>query len=317
MLGTAPCAAAPCGSMLRTRDGGRSWAPVPAPRAQVGALGSARNGGLDLLRFADRRDGWAAGSSLFATHDGGATWHAIRLIPPALAISSLETSGGYVYAIANGCRLHYPGNCLPASALYAAAVGSDHWTRVTSPVPYPQDMTRVVVHGANWFVPTVDGILRGRGLTALSTRPNPCPEVAGADVRPAPDLAVGDTDHLDSLCHVGGAGGSTTWQLYGTTDGGRSWARAGAGHWEPSGVYGLADNGHGVLLVAAASGGSEIVRSTDDGTSLTYATVATPSGGFTWSDLGFTTTTQAVAVLPAHGLYLSHDSGRTWARVAF
>ena len=32
VLGTAPCGSPPCTSVLRTRDGGRSWRGIPAPR---------------------------------------------------------------------------------------------------------------------------------------------------------------------------------------------------------------------------------------------------------------------------------------------
>jgi hypothetical protein len=42
-LGTAPCASAPCTSILRTTDGGLSWAGIPAPRAPLaGSAGSIR-----------------------------------------------------------------------------------------------------------------------------------------------------------------------------------------------------------------------------------------------------------------------------------
>jgi hypothetical protein len=36
-----------------------------------------------------------------------------------------------------------------------------------------------------------------------------------------------------------------------------------------------------------------------------------------WSDMGFTTTTQAIAVLRNHVFYISHDAGATWTRVRF
>jgi photosystem II stability/assembly factor-like uncharacterized protein len=135
--------------------------------------------------------------------------------------------------------------------------------------------------------------------------------------RGAPLLAVADTQHLDALCPSDGAMGSERVQLYGSTDAGRSWRKAGGTHLVPSDVNGLADNGHGVLLVSAASGTSSILRSTDDGRSLPEARVSVPSGGYPWADLCFTTSTQATVTLPGHGFYVSRDAGRTWSRVAF
>lgn len=66
-----------------------------------------------------------------------------------------------------------------------------------------------------------------------------------------------------------------------------------------------------------ASGGSEILRSTDDGATLTNAAIKTPSGGIGWSDLGFTTSTHSVAVLQHTALYLSRDAGRSWTSAHF
>ena len=86
---------------------------------------------------------------------------------------------------------------------------------------------------------------------------------------------------------------------------------------QASGLYGLADNARGVLLVATASGGSELLRSTDDGTTLANAAIKTPSGGIGWTDLGFTTRTQGIVVLQHTALYLSHDTGNSWNPVHF
>jgi hypothetical protein len=55
VLGTAPCAAAPCTSVLRTRDGGRTWSGIPAPRVRLGDGLPAE--GASELRFADARNG--------------------------------------------------------------------------------------------------------------------------------------------------------------------------------------------------------------------------------------------------------------------
>src|SRR6185437_9438030 len=113
-----------------------------------------------------------------------------------------------------------------------------------------------------------------------------------------------------------GAGGSARYQLYGSTDGGRHWRPAGAARILPSDLTGLADNGSGVLLVACASGASELYRSTDDGGTLP-SVLQSDSGGLPWADLGFTTAQQAVVVQVNAAMFLSRDGGKSWTRVNF
>ena len=144
---------------------------------------------------------------------------------------------------------------------------------------------------------------------------NPClAESVGGFATPT--LAVTDARHLDAICVSGGGAGSETQQLYGTSDGGRHWIKAGSARREPSGLYGLADNGRGVLLAAVASGDDGILRTADDGATMSKVKTV-DAGGLPWADLGFTTSTQAVAVLVHRAMYLSHDAGKTWTQVRF
>lgn len=81
--------------MLRTRDGGRTWVGIPAPRAAAPAV----------IRFADARNGWALTGDLqgrattrrrlYSTHDGGAHWH--RVSWGAGAPSAVAAARGTVY----------------------------------------------------------------------------------------------------------------------------------------------------------------------------------------------------------------------------
>src|SRR5580658_1050206 len=79
VLGSAPCTHKPCTSIVRTTDGGRHWAGIPAPRFELATFAGTR--GLDRLRFADASDGFAFGSQLWATHNGGASWHRVTAVP--------------------------------------------------------------------------------------------------------------------------------------------------------------------------------------------------------------------------------------------
>ena len=116
------------------------------------------------------------------------------------------------------------------------------------------------------------------------------------------------------MCVLQGVAGTVQFQPYGTTDAGRHWAKAGGTHFAPSGLDVADDNGSGVLLLAASAGDSVLLRTTNDGGSFGEPlTVARASEG--WSDVGFTTAKQAIAVLPGQGLYLSHDAGDAWAKI--
>src|SRR5689334_22044197 len=39
LLGTAPCSTKPCTSIVHTTDGGKTWAGIPAPKAELEANG--------------------------------------------------------------------------------------------------------------------------------------------------------------------------------------------------------------------------------------------------------------------------------------
>ncbi len=77
VLGTAPCAHAPCTSIVRTLDRGASWAGMPAPIVPLGGpddfTGQAAAWGI---RFASPRQGFVFGNGLWATTDGGEHWSA-------------------------------------------------------------------------------------------------------------------------------------------------------------------------------------------------------------------------------------------------
>ncbi len=315
MLGSAPCAKAPCGSVVRTTDGGGRWQGVPAPKATVSAEARLPAGGVDILRFADRSDGWAAGRGIYVTHDGGATWRLVHVGPSTGTVRSLETGGGWVYALIQGCPPSGEGSCPKSAQVYAAKVGSDTWTPVSTTLRGPISQL-LVVHGSSWYLGTQAGILRASGTSRATRSPNPCSTNLGQGDPPL--VAVADAQHLDALCASNGTAGGTEVQLYGSTDSGQDWKKAGGLHrMVPDQLTGMVDNGHGVLLISTASGGSYLLRSTDDGRTLSRAAVSAPTGGFPWADLGFSTASQAAVTLPGHGVYLSHDTGRSWSPVRF
>lgn len=76
----ADCFQEDCPATIRmTQDGGRTWVETSAPLVEANSYRSSVRDSNDFvlvnaLRFATRVDGWAFGSSLFSTHDGGLTW---------------------------------------------------------------------------------------------------------------------------------------------------------------------------------------------------------------------------------------------------
>ncbi|HEX3976964.1 MAG TPA: hypothetical protein VHW96_11930 [Solirubrobacteraceae bacterium] len=111
LLGSAPCSTPPCTSILRTDNGGDSFAGTPAPRTTQ----------VSQLRFANAADGFAYDSQLWVTHDAGASWHQVRL---GGAVTELATAGGFAYAVV---RYGHNG----AGRLERAPLGSDTWTTLT------------------------------------------------------------------------------------------------------------------------------------------------------------------------------------------
>ena len=128
VLGTSPCAHAPCTSVLTTGNGGASWSAltgVPAPVPNLAASQSAA--GVSEITFANASDGWVFGPALWATTNGGASWHQEKLGGPVI---SLATAGGYAYATVGSCY-QTSSTCSPSVRLERSAVQQDAW----HPVP--------------------------------------------------------------------------------------------------------------------------------------------------------------------------------------
>ncbi len=117
LLGTAPCSRPPCTSIVRTTNGGRSFVGIPAPRTPLAQAGG--RVGVSEVRFADSADGFAYSPDLYATHDGGATWHQIDV---GGSVSDVAISAGEVYAVV---AITGPGT---TSRLLRSPVSRDAWT---------------------------------------------------------------------------------------------------------------------------------------------------------------------------------------------
>lgn len=141
-----------------------------------------------------------------------------------------------------------------------------------------------------------------------------------------PSPVSDDGRHTYLLCTGSGAAGSVDKLVFRVGGSEPEWMRVGSPP-RGGGPEGISAGSDSAVMLAAASGVSELYRSTDAGGS--WQTVLTANdGGAGWADLGFTTASNGVVV---HGpaisngandgrpgqLLLTDDGGRTWHPVGF
>ena len=319
LLGTATCDGQPCATIVRTLDGGATWATIPAPNYSGWPV---RPGsyGVRGIRFANTHDGWVFGGwalgapSLWATHDGGVTWHSVTLpgVGAGTPVMALETGGGRVHVA-------FGANDLGGISIATSPIGTDAWTVSPThvdlgagPVPAPQ----IVLQGSTgWLVEVDRTVIAGARLVngAWTAWQPPCLGLAG----PATLAAASSTD-LVAACDVGVWSTPTGVHLYASANGGASFTEA-ASKVPVFDLQGVAAPSPSVIVVGGSlSGtGSALVRSTDGGA--TWAAVERLNGAGSFSELGFTTPSQGVVIEASADagsqLLMTRDGGLTWTPV--
>jgi len=307
VLGTTrTCAHAPCTSVLRTTNGGRSWVGIPAPKYKLARSGM--SAGLQRLRFANAVDGYAYGSQLWVTHNGGSSWHRVRQVSGY--ITDLEASAGVVYAASTVTRSG-------KQEIYSSPAGRDSWKPVKGlpEAPGTGGLGDITLHGKAGWVILGGGLWETRNGSHWTKAPFACPPHYGIA-----GVGAYSTEQITLLCVGNPGAGSTAKLLFASSDGGVRFTRAGR---PPRGGDGglLAEPSPKHVFVASASGATFIYASTDGGRH--WRTVKKlDDGGLGWNDFGFTTATQGVAVegTPAFGtthLWLTRNAGRSWQAVKF
>jgi photosystem II stability/assembly factor-like uncharacterized protein len=305
VVGTAPCRAAPCTSVIRTVDGGRTWRRIPAPSAPLALTGERT--GVRELRFADPRDGWAFGPDLYATHDGGASWH--KLLLPG-SVSDLESADGVAYAAVVGTRGRV--------RLYRSPAGHDTWSLAAG---VPRNLVaatgQIILNGrAGWL------IIGDRRLFSTTTGArwhqlaSPCPHESLLS------LAAHSDKQVSLLCSVNGGMGMSDKTVYFSHDGGRVFVRAARA--PDLGTTGsLARPDLAMVFLATSAGGhpdSFIYISPNGGRTWGVA-LSGGAAGKPWNDFAFPTPAQGVVIsgtpLTGSALLISRNGGHTWRRVRF
>lgn len=318
VLGTAPCAHAPCTSVARTLDRGASWTARPAPAVPVGAPGQA--GAVWGIRFATPEHGFVFGDGLWETTDGGSRWSRVRT-PNGLVLSLAVVPGRVLVLVAPcppgaGCPRYGFLASRPLSGGVWTAVANAAATRLIDPddLIATQAGTAAAVAGAGVIV-----IRPGQpGRTVHRT---PCPPSAQT-----PSVAVISASDLAILCTGEGYTGHTIKRVYLSDDDGAHWTLAGQP--SPDGDAGtLAATAAGQLAIATESAASWLFYSGTGGAAWRIV-YQHDDGGAGWADLGFTTATGGVVVYgPADSdgnatgrpgqLLLTSDAGLTWRQVRF
>jgi hypothetical protein len=235
------------------------------------------------------------------------------------SVGDLETSAGVVYAavIAQDRTV----------TVYRSRAAGGAWTAVPGlpagvpdPVQAPPiSLGRITLHGtAAWI------ILGGRlyaTQTGLSWVREPVTCAPGYALASA---AAYSTQQVTLLCTGNSGMGQQGKILYSSGDGGASFSLAGTPPLGGDQLELLAEPTAQHIFLATFSAATWLDVSGDGGT--TWSTALTiQDGGVGWSDFGFTTPTQGVAIEgypgnPANGtstMYMTWDAGQTWHQITY
>ena len=314
VLGTAPCAKAPCTSILRTLNRGASWRGLPAPVVPLATLSESTEPAVWGIRFANPSDGFVFGNGLWETTDGGEHWSSAA--SPRGSIESLEVIDGQLLAVVDPCGI----GCAMQATLQRRPLAGGAWQVVATVAGTGVIATRSRVAAV---LDGDDVIVTANGGVSTVTRPGPC-STTGLN---APDwMAVTGPTGLAMMCAGDGAAGIVEKIVFVSDDLGAHWTRTGspARGGDPEGISaGSASQ----LVVAAASGASMLYYSGDGGARWSTAYYE-GDGGLGFNDLGFTTAADGVVVYgPAQSddnaesrpgwLLLTSNGGASWQPVSF
>jgi hypothetical protein len=306
LLGHSACGHRRCLSIVRTTNGGRSFARIPGPRTHDVAQ----------LRFATDRVGYAFGRQLWSTHDGGQRWVRVRV---GGRVSELSTAGGFVFAVVH--REH-------SSWLTRSPIGLDDWQRmhVASGEPVAglwtqADQVLVETESVNFIEHHGHAFRSHVRRLAISTDNGF--RFASAVKLPRAGACEVNANLPAVWVHCASGRRSGTWRS--RDSGMRFLAAGGRAHHRAVGVNATLKLSSRSTFAAASSriavvGARQLYRTTNGGHS--YRPVATPRGIRRWQYLGFTDPSHGIALGMfgrgrAHErLYYTTNGGRSYHLVA-
>lgn len=324
VLGTAPCSTAPCTSIVRSSDGGKTWVGIPAPKAQleeVGATGCSSGACVRGIRFASPEIGYVYGSTgLYLTKDGGQTW-----TKAAGQADAVEAGNGTVIRVSHDTQGCPPGCTFQIST---APIGSTAWqpSKVQGGTVMG-NYVQLVRTGKLAFIQIhanpAGGAEEAHSSLLTSTdngqtwtaHTDPCGTRNGTEAD-GEQLATGDDGSLSILCVPRGAG---TQFVITSLDGGahfRSQRDVTTGQLGDS----LAAASGSTLIVAAENASAyTLYRSTDAGS--TWKQVATAPGPQQGSGapalIGFQNASVGRFATRVGAVLTTTDGGATWSTYTF
>jgi len=296
-----------------TADGGAHWSLMRAPAVWL-ADGRSGPPQVGQVLFADRASGWLYQpytSSIWATHDGGASWREITL--PG-SIHTVAASAHAVYAVAG-------------SQLYSSPSGRDAWVRVSARTRSgPMTGSILAVWGTSaWF---------GGGTYLWTTAGGghwaryPLHSPGTAYGVPYQLAGIAAASSRDVAFLWGSAQGMyhTVMKVQISSSSGRTQAQtltAPPPYGDPV-AFAAAPGRSGVILAAVEAPPADyIYRSASRGNSWATGTIPDTSGGVTLNSLELMSPAAGclVAGNPGYGLpsalLRTANAGQTWYRVRF
>jgi len=217
VLGAAPCGTRTCAGVIETTDAGTTWHWVGNAGSPLAVPGEPGIPGITDIRFVDERHGWEFDPSLYATDDGGRTWHPSVLPPHTNRLVAFAADAVAAYAMVSPCSISGPfERCNLPTTLWRMAAGSGSWTQVAVDLPVTSfgfiRLREPTVYAiASQYAPDPDTFVASTDSGAtFSPRPSPCrPEqdevladVAPMDASRVGLLCVGDPGFSKSVKHV-------------------------------------------------------------------------------------------------------------------
>ena len=320
-LGTAPCSNAPCTSLVRSYDSGRTWQGMPAPKAELatGATGNRPDTGVTTrstvtdVRFATPMDGWAFGGGLWQTHDGAVTWSQVPGIEGR--VLDLATDGTNVWALTSTCT-GLP--CDSGIQVLHARAGDRRFTKQDVPLATTSLDARLA-GGDGTMALSVGGeesqlfLARPDGTWAKAV--TPCAPAGvhfeGRLLAVAPPAQ--GRGALVAFCGDAAAG-SLHVVTQRSTDGGRTWAGQGDDLVVPNGTFSATAVTADVILVAEGTQdlGGALRLSRDRGRSYGTPDVDAPQAGWRWVAAAGGGRVLALPLQATGSIYVSTDSGASF-----
>ena len=265
------------------------------------------------VRFANTHDGWVIGTSgttpfraLWATHDGGLQWEQSQLPGGVLNSSAadIEAATGVVYGTLCGIPIH----------IGMSPVNVEDWTISTITLSVgagPVCDEQIVLQGKVGWLVNVDRVVIG-GARLVNGAWVPWRPPCTGSLRGPAELAASDPVHVVMACETGVYSGPAGVRVYFSGNGGSTFQSDPRSL--PQRSYGpIASPAPGVVIMGSNSQG-DLMGTFDGGK--TWTTLYRPPAPGGCRYVGFTTSTQGVAVEEGGTLLMTFDGGREWAPVA-